>query len=93
MFFRAHIYFIYRYYLRFGFLDGTEGKIYTFLQAYWYRYLVDAKIFECEKQGVVMNKQGTLETSTIEVVNSKTVETLIDTTNMQNMIQKKSLGG
>ena len=40
-----------------------------------------------------MNKQGTLETSTIEVVNSKTVETLIDTTNMQNMIQKKSLGG
>ncbi len=74
-------------------LDGTEGVRYTFLQAYWYRYLVDAKIFECEKQGVVMNKQGTLETSTIEVVNSKTVETLIDTTNMQNMIQKKSLGG
>ena len=42
-FFRAHLYFIYRYYFRLGFLDGTEGKIYTFLQAYWYRYLVDAK--------------------------------------------------
>lgn len=43
---RAHIYFIYRYYLKMGFLDGKEGKIYAFLQAYWYRYLVDAKIYE-----------------------------------------------
>ena len=60
-FFRAHIYFIYRYYLRLGFLDGTEGRIYTFLQAYWYRYLVDAKLYECEKLGVKMEKQGALE--------------------------------
>ena len=29
-FFRAHLYFVYRYYFRLGFLDGTEGKIYTF---------------------------------------------------------------
>ena len=50
-FFRAHLYFIYRYYFRLGFLDGTEGKIYTFLQAYWYRYLIDAKIYEDEKNG------------------------------------------
>lgn len=49
-FFRAHLYFIYRYYFRLGFLDGTEGKIYTFLQAYWYRFLVDAKMYECEKK-------------------------------------------
>lgn len=61
-FFRAHLYFVYRYYIRFGFLDGKEGKIYTFLQAYWYRYLVDAKIYECEKLGVVMERQGALET-------------------------------
>lgn len=47
-FFRAHMYFIYRYYLRLGFLDGTEGKIFCFLQAYWYRFLVDAKIYEAE---------------------------------------------
>lgn len=60
-FFRAHLYFIYRYYFRLGFLDGTEGRIYTFLQAYWYRYLVDAKIYECEKLGVKMEKQGALE--------------------------------
>ncbi len=43
---RAHFYYIYRYYIRLGFLDGKEGKIYAFLQAYWYRYLVDAKIYE-----------------------------------------------
>ena len=60
-FLRAHIYFIYRYYLRLGFLDGKEGKIYTFLQAYWYRFLVDAKIYECEKQNKKMGKQGDLK--------------------------------
>lgn len=43
---RSHLYYIYRYYIRLGFLDGKEGKIYTFLQAYWYRFLVDAKIYE-----------------------------------------------
>ena len=50
LFFRAHLYYIYRYYIRLGFLDGMEGKIYTFLQAYWYRFLVDAKIYEAEKK-------------------------------------------
>lgn len=60
-FFRAHLYFVYRYYFRFGFLDGTEGKIYTFLQAYWYRFLVDAKIYECEKKGTKMKPQGDLK--------------------------------
>lgn len=43
---RAHLYYIYRYYLKLGFMDGREGKIFAFLQAYWYRYLVDAKIYE-----------------------------------------------
>ncbi|TCM92810.1 glycosyltransferase involved in cell wall biosynthesis [Paenibacillus sp. BK033] len=46
---RARLYYVYRYYVRLGFLDGKEGQIYAFLQAYWYRYLVDVKIFECEK--------------------------------------------
>ena len=60
-FFRAHLYFIYRYYFRLGFLDGAEGKIYTFLQAYWYRFLVDAKMYECEKNGTKMEAQGDLK--------------------------------
>jgi len=47
---RAHLYYWYRYYIRLGFLDGKEGKIFNFLQAYWYRFLVDAKIFEKKKE-------------------------------------------
>lgn len=60
-FWRAHIYFIYRYYIKLGFLDGPEGKIFHFLQAYWYRFLVDAKIYECEKNGTKMKPQGDLK--------------------------------
>lgn len=60
-FWRAHIYFIYRYYIKLGFLDGPEGKIFHFLQAYWYRFLVDAKIYECEKKGIMMKNQGDLK--------------------------------
>lgn len=47
---RAHLYYLYRYYIKLGFLDGKEGKIFAFLQAYWYRYLVDAKIYELKKK-------------------------------------------
>lgn len=47
---RAHWYFIYRYLIRLGFLDGKEGLAFHFLQGYWYRFLVDAKILEQEKE-------------------------------------------
>ncbi len=50
--FRAWAYYFYRYYVRLGFLDGREGKIFCFMQAYWYRFLVDAKIYEANKTGV-----------------------------------------
>lgn len=50
IFFRAKLYFWYRYFVLFGFLDGKEGKIFLFLQAYWYRFLVDAKIYEQSKE-------------------------------------------
>lgn len=58
---RAHFYYLYRYYIKMGFLDGKEGKIYAFLQAYWYRYLVDAKIYECEKLGIHYKGMGELK--------------------------------
>ena len=61
LFLRAYIYFVYRYYFRLGFLDGKEGKIYHFLQAYWYRFLVDAKIYECNRLGKIMGGQGDLK--------------------------------
>lgn len=59
--FRAWLYYIYRYYFLLGFLDGREGKILAFLHAYWYRFLVDAKIFEHEKMGTEFKPTGALK--------------------------------
>jgi len=50
-FFRAWAWFIYNYIFRAGFLDGKEGFVFYFLECYWYRLVVDAKIFEYEKNG------------------------------------------
>jgi glycosyltransferase involved in cell wall biosynthesis len=41
-------YFLSRYIVQLGFLDGVEGLIYHFLQGYWYRFLVGAKLREME---------------------------------------------
>ena len=49
LFWRSLGYFIYRYILKLGFLDGKEGFLWDFLQGWWYRTLVDAKIYECKK--------------------------------------------
>lgn len=43
---RALGYFLYRYVLRLGFLDGTAGTSFHVLQGFWYRYLVDMKLYE-----------------------------------------------
>jgi glycosyltransferase involved in cell wall biosynthesis len=47
--FRAFAYFFYRYVIRLGFLDGPAGTSFHFLQGFWYRYLVDAKIAEVKR--------------------------------------------
>ena len=47
--FRAFTYFFYRYALRLGFLDGEAGTAFHFLQGFWYRYLVDAKMAEVKR--------------------------------------------
>lgn len=46
---RAFFYFIYRYIFRLGFLDGKAGTVFCVLQAFWYRYLVDAKVAEIKR--------------------------------------------
>jgi hypothetical protein len=43
---RALSYFIYRYVLQLGFLDGKVGFYFAFFQALWFRMLVDAKVYE-----------------------------------------------
>jgi len=47
---RAFLFFIYSYFLKLGFLDGKTGLIYHVLQAFWFRFLVDAKIIELKKK-------------------------------------------
>ncbi|MFQ2430513.1 glycosyltransferase family 2 protein [Aeromonas caviae] len=46
LFIRPFIYFIYRYFIKLGFLDGKQGLMWHFLQGFWYRFLVDAKLYE-----------------------------------------------
>ena len=64
---RAFIYFNYRYFVRLGFLDGYQGLVWNFLQGFWYRFLVDVKVYEIEKKAkknnltikeVVKNEHG-----------------------------------
>ena len=43
-------YFLYRYIVQLGFLDGREGLIYHGLQGFWYRFLVGAKVLELERE-------------------------------------------
>lgn len=50
LFWRSFGYFLYRYIFKLGFLDGKEGFLWDFLQGWWYRTLVDAKIFEIKKK-------------------------------------------
>lgn len=46
LFVRPFINFFIRYILKGGFLDGKRGFIWHFFQGFWYRMLVDAKIYE-----------------------------------------------
>lgn len=48
IFIRPFLLFIYAYILKLGFLDGKRGLIWNFLQVFWYRFLVDVKVFETE---------------------------------------------
>jgi glycosyltransferase involved in cell wall biosynthesis len=49
LFWRSFAYFVYRYFFKLGFLEGKEGFLWHFLQGWWYRTLVDAKIYEIKK--------------------------------------------
>jgi glycosyltransferase involved in cell wall biosynthesis len=45
---RGFLYFIWRYLVRLGFLDGKPGLIFHFLHSCWYRFLVDAKLYQSQ---------------------------------------------
>ena len=46
---RAYAYFLYRYIVLLGFLDKKTGRQFHYLQALWYRSLVDMKVAEVER--------------------------------------------
>jgi len=46
LFVRPFALFGYRFFFKLGFLDGTEGFIFWVLQTFWFRFLIDAKIWE-----------------------------------------------
>ena len=49
IFLRPFLFFIYKYFIRLGFLSGWQGFLWCFLQGFWYRTLVDIKILEINK--------------------------------------------
>jgi len=50
LFVRPVIYFLFRYFIQLGFLDGRQGLVFHFLQGFWYRFLVDAYILEARRE-------------------------------------------
>lgn len=50
LFVRPFLYFIYRFIFKLGFLDGKSGFVWYILQGFWYRFLVDAKIYELRRE-------------------------------------------
>ncbi len=50
LFVRPFMYFCYRYVIRGGFLDGKEGMVFHILQGFWYRFLVDVRVFEIQRR-------------------------------------------
>lgn len=49
LFWRSFVYFLYRYIFKLGFTQGKEGFLWHFFQGWWYRTLVDAKVYEVKK--------------------------------------------
>ena len=43
---RPFIFFMYRYFFQLGIIEGKRGFIWSILQCFWYRFLIDVKIVE-----------------------------------------------
>lgn len=48
---RPFLFFLYRYVLRLGFLDGVPGLIFFVLQTFWFHFFVDARVYERRMMG------------------------------------------
>ncbi len=71
LYFRSIAYFLYRYFMRLGFLDGRQGLVFHALQGLCYMLLTDAKIHEARNfiaiRGTVAFRQHLLRRHGIDV--------------------------
>ena len=63
LFWRSFAYFLFRYILKGGFMDGKEGFVFAFIQGWWFRTMVDVKLLEARKAMEAENLR--LENNTI----------------------------
>jgi glycosyltransferase involved in cell wall biosynthesis len=49
-FVRPGLFFLFRYFVLLGFLDGIPGLLWHVLQGFWYRFLVDAILYDVERR-------------------------------------------
>ncbi len=63
--FRSRLYYVYRVYIRFGILGDRQERTFHFLQAFWYRYLVDAKVADVERYMSIHNCNVHVATSRV----------------------------
>ena len=70
LFWRSFAYFVFRYILKGGFLEGKEGLIFAFIQGWMYRMLLDAKVLEKKNSmwsfdGIRTKLRGEAETENV----------------------------
>ena len=46
LYWRPGLYFLYRFFFQLGILDGRQGRLFHFMQGFWFRLVVDEKIGE-----------------------------------------------
>ena len=72
LYLRPFLYFLYRYFLRLGILDGKQGAIFHFMQAFWFRLLVDIKLDEMireKKNGSVITTPSAAKNHEPQIAN------------------------
>ncbi|HSK77903.1 MAG TPA: glycosyltransferase family 2 protein [Thermoanaerobaculia bacterium] len=57
LFVRPTLYFLYRYFFLLGILDGKNGFIFHFLQAFWFRTIVDVRLEELLREPQVPREE------------------------------------
>jgi glycosyltransferase involved in cell wall biosynthesis len=71
LFLRAFLFWFYCYVLRLGFLDGTPGLVFHTLQRFWFRFLIDAKIWELRRPRSQMLQSQPPQASQLRVNDSE----------------------